>query len=71
MLLFAQLQSGIESGRKIESDLKQAFGSKVQVRTKDKLRAAANDHMTMLESIQCASRLTFKTHAYNMPIEAI
>ena len=48
---------------RLNSDLKQAIGSKVQVRTKEKLRAAANDHMTMLESNQDASPLTFKTHA--------
>ena len=35
---------------RLNSDLKQAIGSKVQVRTKEKLRAAANDHMMMLES---------------------
>jgi transposase len=35
---------------RLNSDLKQAIGSKVPVRTKEKLRAAANDHMTMLEN---------------------
>ena len=35
---------------RLNSDLKQTIGSKVQVRTKEKLRAAANDHMAMLES---------------------
>ncbi|CAH1075492.1 hypothetical protein NTG1052_260026 [Candidatus Nitrotoga sp. 1052] len=34
----------------MNSDLKQAIGSKVQMRTKEKLRATANNHMTMLES---------------------
>lgn len=35
---------------RLNSDLKQAIGSKVPVRTKEKLRAAANVHMTMLEN---------------------
>ena len=35
---------------RLNSDLKQAIGSKVQVRAKEKLRAAASDHMTMPES---------------------
>jgi len=35
---------------RLNSDLRQAIGSKVQVRTKDKLRTAANDYMMMLES---------------------
>jgi transposase len=35
---------------RLNSDLKQAIGSKVPVRTKEKLRNAANDHMTMLEN---------------------
>ena len=34
---------------RLNSDLKQAIGTKVPVRTKEKLRAAANEHMTMLE----------------------
>ncbi len=50
MLLFTQLQSGIKSRRKIESDLKQAIGSKVPVRTKEKLHAAVDDHMLMLQN---------------------
>ena len=33
---------------RLNSDLKQAIGSKVPVRTKDKLRAAASEHMEML-----------------------
>ena len=35
---------------RLNSDLKQAIGSKVPTRTKEKLRNAANDHMTMLEN---------------------
>jgi transposase len=34
---------------RLNSDLKQAIGAKVPVRTKDKLRDAANEHMAMLE----------------------
>ncbi|WP_026349703.1 IS630 family transposase [Bordetella sp. FB-8] len=34
---------------RLNADLKQAIGSKVPVRTKEKLRNAANDHMAMLE----------------------
>lgn len=34
---------------RLNADLKQAMGQKVPVRTKAKLRAAANEHMTMLE----------------------
>lgn len=34
---------------RLNSDLKQAIGSKVPVRTKDKLRDAASEHMVMLE----------------------
>lgn len=34
---------------RLNSDLKQAIGSKVPVRTKDKLRTAASEHMVMLE----------------------
>jgi transposase len=33
---------------RLNADLKQAIGKKVPVRTKAKLRAAANDHMTHL-----------------------
>jgi len=33
---------------RLNADLKHAIGSKVPVRTKDKLRAAANDHMAMI-----------------------
>ena len=35
---------------RLNADLKHAIGSKVPVRTKSKLRAAANDHMVMLEN---------------------
>lgn len=35
---------------RLNADLKQAMGSKVPVRTKEKLHAAAKDHMTMLEN---------------------
>ena len=35
---------------RLNADLKQAIGSKVPVRTKAKLRAAATEHMTMLEN---------------------
>ena len=35
---------------RLNSDLKQAIGTKVPVRTKEKLRTAANDHMAMLEN---------------------
>ena len=35
---------------RLNANLKRAIGSKVSVRTKEKLRAAATDHMTMLES---------------------
>jgi len=35
---------------RLNADLKHAIGSKVPVRTKDKLRAAANDHMAMIEA---------------------
>ena len=35
---------------RLNSDLKQVIGTKVPVRTKEKLHAAASDHMTMLES---------------------
>lgn len=34
----------------LNANLKQAIGSKVPMRTKEKLRAAANNHMTMLEN---------------------
>ena len=34
---------------RLNADLKHAIGSKVPVRTKAKLRAAATEHMTMLE----------------------
>jgi len=34
---------------RLNADLKQEMGKRVPVRTKIKLRAAANDHMTMLE----------------------
>ena len=35
---------------RLNADLKQAIGSKVAVRTKAKLKAAANEHMSMLEN---------------------
>ena len=35
---------------RLNADLKHAIGSKVPVRTKAKLRAAATEHMTMLEN---------------------
>lgn len=35
---------------RLNADLKHAIGSKVPARTKPKLRAAANDHMVMLEN---------------------
>ena len=35
---------------RLNSDLKQTISSKVPVRTKEKLRAAAHDHMTMVEN---------------------
>jgi len=35
---------------RLNADLKHAIGSKVPVRTKPKMRAAANDHMVMLEN---------------------
>ena len=35
---------------RLNSDLKQAIGTKVPVRAKERLRTAANDHMTMLEN---------------------
>lgn len=35
---------------RLNANLKQAMGTKVPVRTKEKLRAAAKDHMTMLEN---------------------
>jgi transposase len=35
---------------RLNADVKHAIGSKVPVRTKPKLRAAANDHMVMLEN---------------------
>jgi transposase len=35
---------------RLNADLKQAIGKRVPVRTKAKLRAAANQHMDMLES---------------------
>ena len=35
---------------RLNADLKHAIGSKVPIRTKPKLRAAANDHMVMLEN---------------------
>ena len=35
---------------RLNADLKHAIGSKVPVRTKDKLRAAANDHMAMIQA---------------------
>ena len=35
---------------RLNADLKQAIGSQVPVRTKAKLRAAATEHMTMLEN---------------------
>lgn len=35
---------------RLNADLKQAIGSKVAVRTKRKLKAAANEHMNMLEN---------------------
>jgi transposase len=34
---------------RLNADLKQEMGKRVPVRTKAKLREAANDHMTMLE----------------------
>ncbi|MCL2636433.1 MAG: IS630 family transposase, partial [Betaproteobacteria bacterium] len=33
----------------LNADLKYALGSRVQMRTKDKLRAATDSHMSMLE----------------------
>ncbi len=36
---------------RLNADLKHAIGSKVPVRTKAKLRAAATEHMTMLENM--------------------
>jgi len=53
--------SELNPEEKLNSDLKQAIGSKVKVRAKEKLRAAANDHIMMLENN--ASLLTFMTHA--------
>ena len=35
---------------RLNSDLKQAIGSKVPVRTKEKLHAAVDDHMLMLQN---------------------
>lgn len=35
---------------RLNADLKQALGSRVQVRTKDKLRAATEEHMQMLDN---------------------
>jgi transposase len=35
---------------RLNADLKQALGSRVQVRTKDKLRAATEQHMQMLDN---------------------
>ena len=35
---------------RLNADLKYAIGSKVAVRTKAKLKAAANEHMRMLEN---------------------
>ncbi|MFO7703568.1 MAG: IS630 family transposase, partial [Halopseudomonas sp.] len=35
---------------RLNADLKHAIGSKVPARTKAKLKAAAVDHMTMLET---------------------
>ena len=40
---------------RLNADLKQEMGKRVPVRTKAKLRAAANEHMTMLE--QCPERV--------------
>ena len=40
---------------RLNADLKQAMGKRVPVRTKAKLRDAANEHMTMLE--QCPERV--------------
>ena len=34
---------------RLNADLKQEMGKRVPIRTKTKLRAAANDHMVMLE----------------------
>jgi hypothetical protein len=34
---------------RLNADLKQEMGKRVPVRTKSKLRAAANEHMVMLE----------------------
>ncbi len=53
--------SELNPEERLNSDLRQTIRSKVQVRTKEKLRTATNDHMMMLESN--ASLLTFKTHA--------
>ena len=40
---------------RLDADLKQEMGKRVPVRTKAKLRDAANEHMTMLE--QCPARV--------------
>ena len=62
MLLFAQLQSGIESGRAIE--FRPEAGYRIEgAGTYQGLRVAVNDHMMMLKTTQYASLLTFKTHA--------
>jgi hypothetical protein len=51
----------------LNADLKQEMGKRVPVRTKATLRAAASEHMAVLE--QCASWPTFKTGGFDMPLD--
>ncbi|CAH1083573.1 hypothetical protein NTG1052_460002 [Candidatus Nitrotoga sp. 1052] len=61
MFTLPSYSSELNPEESLNSDLRQAIGSKVQMPTKEKLRTATNDHMMMLESN--ASLLTFMTHA--------
>ena len=56
---------------RMNADLKHAIGSKVPVRTKPKLRAAANDHMIMLENNPERVKSISRTRVSNMPLNTI
>jgi len=48
---------------RLNADLKHAISTKVPVRTKVKLKAAATEHMQMLENHQNVSKNTSRIHA--------